>query len=268
MSTDILGHEIKDDFNRGVIVSMAIHVAIFGGFLVRNLVFPPKPYEAAPAVRVDIVALPDKMPNLPPAPAPAPEPVAEKPAPKAEAKPAAPPKPLPKKADDAIKLEKTKDKEKAAIEKLKTMAAMDKIKEELARERTEAEKKRLEELGKARAQKIKGNVLSPGTALTGIDKLDYDEYGGALDRHIKPYWQLPEWIARKGYRAQAIVRVDARGQLISRQLIRSSGNPEFDQNALETIDRASPMPAPPEKLAAVVGTQGIVIDFGEEKGTR
>lgn len=265
----LLEEQINDDsFARGLLVSVGAHVALVSLFFLKSVFFAPKPYDIPPSMRVDIVALPDKMQDLPEAPAPAPAPSAtETPKEKtAEPKPAKPKKTLPVKKDDAINLEK-KQNEKSALEKLKSLDALDKIKNDVARERAAAEKERLDALAKASRQKVKGNILSPGSSLTGLDKIQYDEYSGMLDRHIKPHWQLPEWLARKGYRAQAVLRVDAQGNLLSKQLLRSSGNPDFDQFALDTIDRATPLPPPPEKFAAIVSQQGIVVDFGDEKGS-
>lgn len=270
-SAEALFDEQKDEFGRGVLVSVGAHVAILALFLLKSLLFAPKPFDIPPSIRVDIVGLPDKIEDLPAAPAPAPEPakpaepVKEKP--KAQAKPE-PKKPLPVKKDDAINLEKAKKaKEQDALNKLKSLEALDKIKDDVSAEKAESEKARLEALAKASRQKVKGNILSPGSSLNGLEKIQYDEYAGLLDRHIKPHWQMPEWLARKGYRAQVVVRADARGTLIGRQMLRSSGNPDFDQYCLETIDRAAPMPPPPEKFVAIVANQGIVVDFGEEKGS-
>lgn len=257
--------QTSDGFTRGVWVSLGVHVGILLLFLVKNLVFPPAIDNLPPAVRVDLVGLPDKIQTL--------EPPAAKPAEPAEApppeKPAAPEpkaeKPAPPKKDDAIKLTPSKDKAKAALDKLKTMAALDKIKDDVSKERTEAERKRLDALAeKARAgAKIKGNILAPGTSLTGIDRLQHDQYAAAIDHHVKPFWQTPQWLKGKGLKARVLVKFDARGNLISRQLVQGSGNPDFDQSAIETVDRAAPLPAPPEKFVAIASVQGIYVDFGE-----
>lgn len=265
---------LQDDrLSRGLAISVGVHVGIFALFFLKSIFFEPKPYDIPASMRVDIVALPDKIQELPAAPAaPAPAPPKTESPKEKEAKPepAKPKKVLPKKSDDAINLEK-KQSEKSALEKLKAMEAMEKLKADIAAEKAAehaaAEKARLDALAKASRAKVKGNQLSPGASLNGLDKLQYDEYGGMLDRHIKPHWQIADWLMRKGYRAQALVRVDAQGNLISKQMLRSSGNPDFDQAALDTIDRSVPLPPPPEKFVAIVSQQGIVVDFGDEKGS-
>lgn len=265
----------EDRFWKGVGYSLTAHTLILLSFFVKSLVFPPVPFDEQSAVRVDLVALPDKMQpdqmpaavkdaKAPEAKAPEPEKPTAKPEPiKPKPTLAAPAKPV----ADAINLDKVRSKQKDALSRLKTSEALDQIKQDVKKE-TEAERQRIEALAAAsRAQqgiaKIKGNALAAGSALTGIDKLEHDEYKSAIDHHIKQFWQLPEWLAKKGLRAQAIVRIDATGHLISKQLTRSSGNPDFDEGVLATIDRSSPLPKPPSKFIPIVGSDGIVVEFGE-----
>ena len=111
---------------------------------------------------------------------------------------------------------------------------------------------------------MRGNIIAPGTELTGVYRLQMDDYRNHLDRHIKPFWQAPEWLNKKGYKAAVLVRVDGRGQMISKQLLKSSGNADFDASVLETVDRAVPFPTPPEALSAKVSSEGIIIQFGDE----
>lgn len=272
----------QDELTNGFLVSMVAHLLIVLGFTVRLVFFPPDETSALPAVRVDLVALPDKvapveMPKpfkpeepeaaAPPAPAP---PAAATPPKTAEATPTpTPTPPKPKAEPDAINLEKTKARQKAALDKLKSLEALEKIEKDLAREKAEAEKKRLEALAAAaRAQagtvKIKGNQVAPGTSLTGIERLEHESYKGDLDRHIKQFWSLPEWLARKKLRARALVKIDEKGRLLSKRLTQPSGDPGFDDSVLQTIDQSAPLPAPPEKFVAKVAIEGILIEFGEE----
>jgi colicin import membrane protein len=164
------------------------------------------------------------------------------------------------KQDEAVNLEKNKSKQQSAIEKLKAMAALDKIKQDV-----EAEKKK--EIAKGKADdggpKVKGNVLSPGTALTGLSKLQHDNYAADLDQHIKQHWALPEWLAKRDLKAQARVQIDSRGNILGRKIVKSSGNPSYDEEVLATIDRSAPFPAPPEKFLAIVSVDGILIGFPE-----
>ncbi|MBX2987934.1 MAG: TonB family protein [Bdellovibrionaceae bacterium] len=249
-----------DEFKLGLIVSLCAHIAIVVLFIVRAIVFTGDAFESLPAIRVDIVGLPEKdQPREMPPPA-KPEEPAGKPAPAPEpAKPKAEPLPA-KTTPDAIKLDKSKNKQQEALERLKKMQALDQIREDVKKAE---ERQRLEAArAKAGAMKIKGNQLAPGTELTGIDKLQHEDYRNAVDRHIKPYWQLPEWLASKSYTALVLVKLDQQGRLISKQLMKTSGNPDFDASVLDTVDRAVPFPAPPEKFVAKAAVEGVLLEFG------
>ncbi len=256
-----------DDLLKGLQVSLGLHVALVAVFTVRAAFFTPEKIDYSAAVRVDLVGLPDKIQEqqLPPKQEDAP-----KPAPKAEPKEAKaattekPVKASPKKDADTVNLNKEKNKQKEALEKLKAMAAIEKMKEEAADKQKES-KAKMAGVGdtKSSASKIKGNILSPGTALKGLDKLQHDSYLSTLDHQIKQNWFLPEWLAKKPLRAQIRLKIDEKGQILSREVVLSSGNPNYDEQALEAIDKAAPFAAPPEKFVSIVAVSGLVIGFPE-----
>lgn len=250
----------KEPLSQGLLVSALLHALLVAVFAIKAVFFATEAIDFSQAVRVDLVALPEKI-----SPQPAPEPVVVQKNPvEQEAKPtpimpeAKAPTPetkvtLPQKTEktpDAINLDQVKSKQKSALEKLKAMAAMEKFKEELSKKA-------------APQQKIKGNVLSPGTALTGLSKLQHESYANTLDNHIKQHWSLPEWLANREFRARARVFIDANGNILDRKIVKSSGNSSYDDAVLQTIDRSAPFPAPPEKFVAMVSVDGILIGFPE-----
>ncbi|KYG69107.1 energy transducer TonB [Bdellovibrio bacteriovorus] len=266
-----------DQLSRGIGISIALHAAIISVFTLKAVFFTPEPIDFSQAVRVDMVGLPDKVePKTLPAPAKeeakaalpeknqAEEKTVEKPPEKVVEK-KTPPKPEPAKPvakkEDGVNLEKVKSQQQSALEKLKAMAALDKIKNDVAEEKRKA----AAGAGKSDsgAQKIKGNVLSPGTSLTGLTKLQHDTYASDLDKHIKNNWALPEWLAKRDFKAQAVVFIDSRGNILGRKIVKSSGNPSYDEEVLQTIDKSAPFPAPPEKFLAIVSVDGILIGFPE-----
>lgn len=258
----------SESLSGGLKVSLVLHALLLCFFTVNTIFFSPETIDYAAAVRVDLVGLPDKIEpktlpptekkeakaELPPKPEEKKPPVAEKKAPEPKAKPAA------VKEKDAVKLDKNKAKQKDAMEKLKAMAALDKIKDEIAEEK---KKEAAAGKDKAGAAKIKGNILAPGTALTGLSKLQHDTYVADLDTHIKKNWAIPEWLAKKDYKAQVRLKMDDRGNILSRQIVKASGNPSYDEEVLATIDRSAPFPPPPEKLVSIVMNDGILIGFPE-----
>lgn len=273
--------QIDDQVKRGLGISFALHALIISVFTLKAVFFDPEPIDFSQAVRVDMVGLPDKVdpkdlgtspakedpkPTLPEKNAEPPK-VVEKQAERPVESKSTPPKPespkLPPKAkDEGINLERVKSQQKNALERLKAMAALEKIKEDMA-----AEGKRTTTSGAGKAATsntpIKGNVLSPGTSLTGLAKLQHDSYASDLDRHIKQHWALPEWLAKRDFKAQAVVYIDSRGNILGRKIVKSSGNPSYDEEVLSTIDKSAPFPAPPEKFLAIVSVEGILIGFPE-----
>ncbi len=258
-----------DQFKRGIGISFALHALLFSFFTLKAVFFTQESIDFTQAVRVDIVGLPDKIEEKdlkPPAPAatPAPKPaLPEKPEPppppKTEKKPEPKPepaKPQPK-IDDAVNLEKNKAKQQSAMEKLKAMAALEKIKADVANE------KKKPTPDATPGSQVKGNMVSPGTSLAGLTKLQHETYGADLDRHIKQHWSLPEWLAKRDLKAQARVYIDSRGNILDRKIVKSSGNPSYDEEVLATLDKAAPFPAPPDKFQALVSVDGILIGFPE-----
>lgn len=259
MSTDAFKE--PDIFKSSLKLSLIAHVVIALIFTVRAYFFTAEPIDYSAAVRVDIVALPEKLNPSEVVLAPPEEKAETKPALPEKAAPAPAPKPVvvekAKSAEpEAININKTKNKQSEALEKLKRQAALDKIKDQLEKDKQAQEAKK-------RVTQVKGNIISPGTALTGLNKLQHENYVGILDQHIKQHWALPEWLAKRDLKARARVRIGENGQILSREIIKSSGNGNYDDIVLETIDRSVPFPVPPEKFSAIVSAQGIVIGFPE-----
>lgn len=266
----------------GVLVSIGLHLLLVAGFTIKAIFFTAPEIDFSQAVRVDLVGLPDKLdPNIALAPQNPEQKESAKPAEKKEVSQEVPPptpkvelpdkkqKPVvetkqtqqPKTSEpDTIKIEKAKAKQSSAIAKLKALDALEKIKEDV-----QNEKKAISGNGSGRTggPLIKGNVISAGSSLTGLSKLQHDEYIANLDRHIKEHWTLPEWLASKDYKAQVRVYIDSRGLLVKKALVKSSGNPTYDDYALATIEKSIPFPIPPEKLTAHLEINGFIVGFPE-----
>ncbi|MFO1463536.1 MAG: energy transducer TonB [bacterium] len=79
---------------------------------------------------------------------------------------------------------------------------------------------------------------------------------------------IREWVrasstpdGEQAIRARIQVRINASGQVISKNVVRSSGNESFDLSALRAIERASPLPPPPEGIKEEALSEGFVVDF-------
>ncbi len=252
------------ELGTGVKWSLGIHLAVVLFLLVKTYFISSETIDYESAIRVDIVGLPDKLDPKKLAPAEAPpeklkEAEAPPPPPPAEVAKETPKLPEQKKVDpETVNLDAVKKKQQQALNKLKSMSAIEKIKKDLESKK-ESESKAAE---KASTQ-VKGNILSAGTELTGLNKLQHENYVAQIDRQIKQNWAIPEWLAKKDYKAQILLKIDEKGQITFRQIVKSSGNPNYDDAVLETIDKSAPYPAPPEKLIAIIGTRGMLIGFPE-----
>lgn len=250
----------QDSFAAFIISSLLLHGIVLTLLTVKILFFPASVDEHKQAVRIDVVALPEKQTELPKPPTSKPEVAKEEP-PKPEVKPDPPkpkpkpkpkipkpkPKPMlpkPKKPDP----EKVKDEQESALDRLK---ALQKLKDQ---KKDQNPIKKIE---------YKGNQISKGNSLTGIEKLHHDNYLDSLDGHIRNYWNLPEWLANGNLKASIILFIDKNGGVINKVFVLKSGNDLFDQQVIGTIDKANPLPAPPANLVDYYTTKGIELRFPE-----
>lgn len=211
------------------------------------------------AVRVDMVDLPDKANDLPekitdilkevpPTPEPEKRNLDEKPK-EITQQPVKEPTAQKHPEPEVINIQKTKSKQKQALEKLKKLSAIEKIKESLEKEKQMAP--------------LKGRVLSAGTIPKGVDKLQSDTYLLQLDAHIKKNWALPEWLIGKNLKTRIAVQFNESGKIISKKIMTSSGNPTYDDYCLKAIERAEPFPQPPEKFVDIYKIDGVQFGFPE-----
>ncbi|HEX4925474.1 MAG TPA: TonB family protein [Bdellovibrionales bacterium] len=244
-------------FYRMLLASVGLHIAVLLAFTIRTYVFPTEALNFETAIKVDIVDLPDKHPQLPPVAEEKKPADDKKPAP-LETKPETKPKET-KKQPESNKVDlNAKKKEKAeALEKIKAMQALDNIADEVKREEEERERQRLA------SQKIKGNVLSKGTALKGIVSTQMAGYVNLLERHAKDNWTIPKWLEDLNLKARAHVFLNEDGTVARRTIVQSSGNDTYDDLVLSSIDKASPFPPPPKHFIDLVKTKGIQLGFPE-----
>ena len=242
------------NFKKGIYFSFFVHVAIILFMVVKVSLFPSQEINFAEAIRVDMVGLPEKYDSnsLPekieepkkPEEKKLPEKVAEEKSKKVEEK----------KIPDTIKIDKAKNKQKEALDKLKKLSAIEKIKQDVKNE--ENRKKENEKL-------IKGQVISKGTALTGLAKIQSNEYLSRLDQKIKTNWQLPQWLIGKPLKTKILLKIKPNGEIADRQIYQTSGNPTYDEYSLLAVDKSAPFPTVPEKFTEVFSEDGVIIGFPE-----
>jgi colicin import membrane protein len=226
--------------------------------IVQVVFYPSDALDLSRAIRVDMIDLPDKVISQPipedktklpekkivePSPEPEAKVVKEEPKPKLPEKKEKP-------IDESVNINKVKSKQKDALNKLKAAAAIEKLKEEESK-KNETKPKPV----------FKGRILSAGTSITGLDKLQSDSYLSQLDGKIKSHWALPQWLIGKPLRARVLIKFDEAGTILYKKITQSSGNPTYDDYCLLAIDKATPLPKVPEKFSTVYKVDGVVIGF-------
>lgn len=247
---------------RGFYISLMAHASLIV-FMVIKVSFFTKPHiNLSEAIRVDVVGLPEKYnpakksndlpekiekpaePALPDAPAEVKEPVT-KTEPKADAKV--------KPQKDAVNLEKSKQKQKAALEKLKKMSAIEKIRQQVQNDKS----------AEATQKALKGRILAKGTSPTGLDRIQSENYLVQLDALIKSKWALPQWLIGKPLKTKILVKIQPNGQVGSAKVVQTSGNSTYDEYCLQAIEKATPFPKVPEKFTEIFSEDGVLFGFPE-----
>lgn len=226
-------------------LALGVHWRVTAPEVVSAELWAAVPMVAAP--RAEEPPAPEPTPAPPPKPVPAPTP-APKPAP-AEA--------TPTEAQIAIERRRVEREKKAQAEadaaKPKPKPAVDPAiekKREADAKKRELDEQKAEEvrLAKAREDQIKrmmgslpagGPPTSTGTA--SQDAAPSQAYVGLLVRKIRSNWVYGGAI--DGNPAADVEVVSAAGgTIISRRLVKSSGNPDYDESVLRAIDRTRSLP--------------------------
>jgi colicin import membrane protein len=256
------GAPTSDGLGRAIGLSVAVHIALVAIFIVRMVIYPSETLRLEDAIRVDIVALPDKSPKLPmsvpvvetkipPPSPPPPEPLPdvklpEPAAPEPLVKPApAPPKPISPK----INLKSTKKAQDAALKRLEALEKIERMTKSQSRPAPSA------------PAPIKGNQISHGASLSGVIRLEQQGYLQTIDGAVKSHWNLPGFLSTANLTARARLFIDAKGVVTKRTLTQSSHNDIYDQRVLSAIDTSSPLPPPPASLVNILETDGIELEF-------
>jgi colicin import membrane protein len=256
---DVLRPRPPGGMGRGAALALAVHVLLVAALAtaVNWRSQTPQTFSAELWAATPQVAAPravESMPVPPPPPAPLPRPA-----------PATPPPAV----DAQIAIEKARLAEKEKAERAR--AERDKLERAKAeRERAEREQQReakakadakqreLQEqrdkqaedqrLAKQREENLKrmlgqaGATGAPGATGTALkDAAPSASYAGKLIARIKPNILLTEEVSGSPA-ADVEVRAAPTGAILSRRLVRSSGNKDWDEAVLRAIDRTAELP--------------------------
>lgn len=214
-------------------------------------------------IQVDVVGLPDQRlgemvdTSLPEVDSPS---TSKKPEalafPKPDDSPALPPEIS---RADAKRLAKKEADKLAEMHRAEQDKALKRIAEEAKREA--ALKGLASKPGKAGRSKLKGNILSKGTATSGAIGNEHDRYVGLVNQAIKKHFKLYAWQTKRGLSAVVYIEIYPTGMLRQKKIVQSSPDNSYNQAALNAIDAALPLPIP-EDLALL--SEGFNITFKPE----
>ena len=222
----------RREFRRLLVVSALMHAALglFLGFSPDGEVVMPQgviavELVAMPAPSAPVRAAPAPKP-APPRPPPAPEPkqvvLPKEPAPPPPApKAAAAPKPAPKPEPVA---EPTHEKDYADV--------LSELREEVGDE------------APAPAPAQTASIGSPTGSPVSPEFLAWERRARI---HIRQNWVVPPSFRNQPLRTSILVELDASGGVVGEpRIVKRSGNPWYDDGVVRSIQKASPLPAPPE----------------------
>lgn len=209
-----------------------------------------KPFQRA--IRVDIVAMPDKHQKIVKKVVKKAVPKKEKAKPKKSIKKQSNTAKMVSKKDKAVPLKKVAEKKKKEVE------------EGILEEDAFAKLARMQEEKNIEVEKqkdIAGNRASKGTDLSGVEKMEYSNYRSTLHTAISTEWDVPKWLLEGNLSAAAHIKIDESGNLIYKKLVKGSGNSIYDEKVMGAIIDAAPFSPPPEKFKKIVYYEGVTLSF-------
>jgi protein TonB len=85
----------------------------------------------------------------------------------------------------------------------------------------------------------------------------------ALISHLNRFKRYPDAARSRGNQGDVAVAftIDRMGSLVASRIVRSSGSSALDEEALATLQRASPLPAPPSPIAGATFDLTLPVQF-------
>ncbi|MBT4760524.1 MAG: hypothetical protein HOO06_02400 [Bdellovibrionaceae bacterium] len=225
-------------FSKNIVISLGLHLFIISIFTIKFTLFKTENIIFENAIRVDMVALPEKIKSK-------------------TAKPS-------KIKNKTVRLKQKKKKAKyfkkkqlKALKELKAMSALDQIKQDLIND----EKNKENTNNKPKDPVFKGNIIASGDSLDGLNQLKYNKYLSEVKRRINQNFVLPAYLNNQDLKAKALIAIDMQGYIIKKEILETSNNNLFDQSVLTSIDKSSPLPQPPDRLKSLLSKNSFILSF-------
>ncbi|MDH5580984.1 MAG: TonB C-terminal domain-containing protein [Bdellovibrionales bacterium] len=229
-------------------ISFLVHILIFVVFFLFSKISKNQKVEiieVLPAVRVDVVAMPkltlQELKNI-------------------------------KIREESTSPEKAKDNGSGVgpeyLKKAKKRSLMDLLKRQ-AKKKVGIKPSKVKSNGRSSGVDLsqlilEGNKISKGSAIIGTrgsrPTTEVEEYVSTLPDFVRPHWKLPSYLINEDLNCRIRIYLNSTGHLIRAEVYKSSGNKEYDQRAMNAINR-SQFPTP-KGLAKDLAAQGkIVLGF-------
>lgn len=141
------------------------------------------------------------------------------------------------------------------------------VKEQVAKNKV-APKKGLDkqQLASLKQLAMAGNKLSKGQAVVidgnaGENQGEVDSYLAQVPAWVRPNWQLPSYLINKDLKCRIRIFVDGNGRIINALVYESSGDPDYDERALEAVNKSGPFPAPSKALRSMLLNGELLLGF-------
>ena len=108
---------------------------------------------------------------------------------------------------------------------------------------------------------FKGNILAEGQGLEGLNRLSMERYYEEVGEAVREHFVTPQWLDSEGLKAQIEVSLDDRGRIVTQSFVKRSGNELFDNQALEAVKKAQPLPKPPDRIKKLFYKINFVLKF-------
>ena len=232
------------ELNDGLRWSLLGHFVLALFVILKGTAFQGKPLRYVPTLKVDLVALPDQLKNQKVHPTldqsksdihkilDAAETSANRIKTSSPVKDVAQQNEMILNARKVQTEKKIEKRNKRALDRIKALAKIQNSSDDPIPEKTAPAPK---------AVLIKGNILSPGSSLSG-DAREASEanYLEILRDRLQENWTLPTWVARQSLSAQIQVFINSRGKLNGFKFVKPSGNPNLTMRSKEPFTTVNP----------------------------
>jgi TonB family protein len=112
---------------------------------------------------------------------------------------------------------------------------------------------------------LSGNKLSKGVQIYGdgnaAEMTAFQAYAARLPDIVRPRWRLPDFLINKKLKCRVRVWLAPNGEVTRAEVYQSSGEPDFDQRAVNAIKDSSPFPRLSEEFSKRGQNGDILLGF-------